>query len=50
MALIVKVFQAFDLDPFWFHLQLKCRRDIAAKKIVSLSKVLTRLELKHKYS
>lgn len=32
MALIVKELQAFDLDPFWFHLQLKCQRDIAAKK------------------
>lgn len=46
MALIVKELQAFDSDPFWFHLQLKWRRDIAAKKIiVSLSKVAWNLSI-----
>lgn len=42
MALIVKELQAFDSDPFWLYLRLKCQWNIAAKipKIVSLSKYL----------
>lgn len=49
MALIVKELQAFDSDPFWFHLQLKWRRDIAAKKKNCVT-VQSGLELQHKYS
>lgn len=41
MALNVKELQALDLDPFWFHLQLKCRQDIAAKNCVTVQSTYT---------